>query len=360
MKPRTDTYLRAAVNACGRRVGDGEYELTWSKRRIARHLNVSYRTLAYHLDRADITSIDPLRVALTEAAEHRETSTSPATVAPHVATSSPSTDVLAVVQHAAHLACTVDDLDLRSELVATAAALLDAWLSSLEAAPATREVVREFDAEPRAVPREEPRAASRASQDSQSDSSSSLGTTKDCLTDLKTNNATRENQVRENDDLAQCTPRAPSAAIITEAEALEAIAPLVEQCRRLNLPAIDADGLAMLCHYRVVEIEAARRYVNSRLVTEKVRSPLGLLLHTLKKGTVLTAPGPTRTPPRPVTVPDEPTTKLPDVELSDDDVNDYFDTHLRPTQSPLMAAREPALSVKRALVADHLNTRTTA
>ncbi len=148
--------------------------------------------------------------------------------------------------------------------------------------------------------------------------------------------------------------------IITDAEALAAIAPLVEQCRRLHLPAIDADGLTMLRHYRVDEIEAARHYVNSRLATEKVRSPLGLLLHTLKKGTVVTAFGPIRTPPRPVTAPNEPTTAVRDIELSDDEVNDYFDTHLRPLQSPLMAARELTVSVKRALVADHLNTRATA
>ncbi len=157
MKPRTDTYLRAAVKACGRRVGDGEYELTWSKRRIARHLNVSYRTLAYHLDRADITSVDPLRVALTEPTEQSETRAAP-TLAPQVEASAPPTDVLAVVKQAAVVAHTVGDLALRNEIVATAAALFDAWLSSVASEPALREMVREFGAQPR----EEPRATSRA------------------------------------------------------------------------------------------------------------------------------------------------------------------------------------------------------
>lgn len=357
MKPRTDTYLRAAVNACGRRVGEDEYELTWSKRRIARHLNVSYRTLAHHLDQADITSIEPLRVALTE---HRETSAAPTAVAPPVMTSPLRTDVLAVVQNAARLARTVDDLDVRAEIVGTAAALFDAWLSSVDSGVPAREVPREVDAELRAEPREEPRAASRASQDSQSDSFSSLTETKDCLTDLKTNNAAREVLPREDANFARCTPRAPSPVLITEAEALEAIAPLVEQCRRLHLPAIDADGIAMLRHYRVDEIETARRYVNSRLATDKVRSPLGLLLHTLKKGgTVPTpTPPPKRTTP-PVSAAEQSNRAVVASELTDADVNAYFATHIKPGQPTVIAAREPSIAVKRALVNEHRTSRKT-
>lgn len=343
MKPRTDSYVRAAIHACGRQVSDTEWELTWSKRRIARHLDLSYRTLQYHLDRAEVTSTEPLRVALVDTPIATRAVTEPVPTPAH----HPSpVDVLDVVRRAAEQALTVTGPDAARKLTETAAALLDAWMVTGEA--------REVDC---ATSRGEPpgtRAAPGASLASQSVSSSGVSENNEpCLTDSP--------RSPDQSDIARrprSTPRG-SESVITPDEAREAVAPLVELCRRLHLPTIDEDGITMLQAFTVEQITAARHYVTSRVQNSSVRSPLGLLIATLQKGTVSSSSSPARdratsrtsTTPSIVISREEQT---PAAHLSDAEVADYYEAHVR-SDSPGMATREPSALVKRAMVHAHLS-----
>jgi hypothetical protein len=207
MRPRTHEYLRSAVQACGRDLGNDVYELQWSKRRIATHLDVSYRTFQYHLDRSTVVSSTPLRIELVG---FNSTDRTPSTVsgptAPRPANSGnynppqlhPGTDptrdrrvpidVLGIVQQTIEAAADHPD---RTQLLTVAASLLQAWLG-VNPDPDLREEVVQTRATPREMLREKAREFPRASTVSKSVSSSLRRTEKDCLSDFSNEPSVRE------------------------------------------------------------------------------------------------------------------------------------------------------------------------